>query len=87
MRLICSLRCRSPICRTIIGKKYRSVWVDIPSVLYDPPITAVEELAMLDDLPQPTHGERSVGLSLDAASAMTEFRPFCASFGCEAPHT
>jgi hypothetical protein len=48
MRLICSLRCRSPICRTIIGKKYRSVWVDIPSVLYDPPITAVEELAMLD---------------------------------------
>jgi hypothetical protein len=48
MRLICSLRCRSPICRTIIGKKYPSVWVDIPSVLYDPPITAVEELAMLD---------------------------------------
>jgi hypothetical protein len=48
MRLICSLRCRSPICRTITGKKYRSVWVDIPSALYDPPITAVEELAMLD---------------------------------------
>jgi len=48
MCLICSLRCRSPICRTIFRKKYRSVWIDIPSALYDPPITAVGELGMLD---------------------------------------
>ena len=29
-------------------EKYRSVWVDIPSALYDPPIRVAEEFVMLD---------------------------------------
>ena len=69
-------------------EKYRSVWVDIPSSLYDPPIAFAVELAVLDVI------SRSGLMAIfrldspwDTASPMTGSRPFSASFGCEAPHT